>query len=58
MPGQPIFCPAVRFGGFMKQVKNFTQGPILKPLLLFAMPVLGTLFLQFMYGAVDLMVVG
>ena len=42
----------------MKQVKNFTQGPILKPLLLFAMPVLGTLFLQFMYGAVDLMVVG
>jgi putative MATE family efflux protein len=42
----------------MKQKSDFTQGPILKPLLLFAMPVLAALFLQAMYGAVDLMVVG
>lgn len=41
-----------------KQKNDFTQGPILKPLLLFAMPVLAALFLQAMYGAVDLMVVG
>lgn len=37
---------------------NFTQGRILQPLLLFALPVLLALFLQAMYGAVDLMVVG
>jgi putative MATE family efflux protein len=37
---------------------DFTQGPIMRPLLLFAMPVLAALFLQAMYGAVDLMVVG
>ena len=37
---------------------NFTEGKILQPLLLFAFPVLLALFLQAMYGAVDLMVVG
>jgi putative MATE family efflux protein len=40
------------------QTGDFTRGPILKPLLLFALPVLAALFLQAMYGAVDLMVVG
>lgn len=37
---------------------NFTQGKILSPLIRFALPVLLALFLQAMYGAVDLMVVG
>lgn len=38
--------------------KDFTQGSILKKLLLFMLPVLGALVLQAMYGAVDLLVVG
>lgn len=42
----------------MQQTNQFTQGPILKPLLTFTIPVLLALFLQSMYGAVDLMVVG
>ena len=37
---------------------TFTQGKILKPLILFAFPVLCALFLQAMYGAVDLLIVG
>ncbi len=37
---------------------NFTTGPILGPLLQFAVPVLLALILQAMYGAVDLLVVG
>ena len=37
---------------------NFTEGGIFGPLLKFAMPVLLALFLQAMYGAVDLMIVG
>ncbi len=37
---------------------NFTEGGIFKPLLTFALPVLLALFLQAMYGAVDLMIVG
>lgn len=37
---------------------DFTDGPILTPLLRFAMPVLFAIFLQAMYGAVDLLVVG
>lgn len=37
---------------------SFTEGKILKPLILFALPVLLALFLQAMYGAVDLLVVG
>ncbi len=40
------------------QEKNFTEGPILRPLLSFAFPVLLALILQAMYGAVDLLVVG
>ena len=37
---------------------NFTTGKILPKLLLFMLPVLAALFLQAMYGAVDLLVVG
>ena len=37
---------------------DFTQGNILKKLILFMMPVLGALILQAAYGAVDLLVVG
>ncbi len=37
---------------------NFTSGPILTPLLKFAIPVLLALILQAMYGAVDLLIVG
>lgn len=38
--------------------KTFTEGPILKPLLKFALPVVLALVLQSLYGAVDLFVVG
>ena len=38
----------------METKRNFTEGKILAPLLLFAGPVLFALFLQAMYGAVDL----
>ena len=37
---------------------DFTQGNILSSLIRFALPVLAALFLQAMYGAVDLLVVG
>ena len=37
---------------------DFTKGPIIGPLLKFSMPILFALFLQALYGAVDLMVVG
>ena len=40
------------------QKNDFLNGPILSPLLRFAGPVLLALFLQAMYGAVDLIVVG
>ena len=42
----------------MQNSQNFTQGPIVSKLVRFALPVLGALVLQAMYGAVDLMVVG
>ena len=42
----------------MKNKLDFTEGKILSPLLRFALPVLFALFLQAMYGAVDLLVVG
>ena len=38
--------------------QDFTQGNILKELILFALPVMLTLFLQSLYGAVDLAIVG
>lgn len=42
----------------MKKQTDFTEGKILGPLLMFVLPVLLALFLQAMYGAVDLLVVG
>ena len=42
----------------MKETQNFTQGNILTSLVRFALPVLAALFLQTMYGAVDMLVVG
>jgi len=42
----------------MKKNTSFTEGKILQPLILFAFPVLLALFLQAMYGAVDLLIVG
>ena len=42
----------------MKHTMAFTRGPIVGPLLRFSMPILFALFLQALYGAVDLMVVG
>ena len=42
----------------MKEQTSFTEGKILTPLLRFALPVLLALFLQAMYGAVDLLIVG
>ncbi len=42
----------------MNQTSNFTEGPILAPLLRFTVPVLLALFLQAMYGAVDLLIIG
>ena len=42
----------------MKKIQNFTEGPIFGPLVKFALPVLFALFLQTMYGAVDLLIVG
>lgn len=42
----------------MKKTQDFTSGKILQPMMAFALPILGALFLQTMYGAVDMMVVG
>ena len=42
----------------MRSTQNFTEGKILSPLILFALPVLLAIFLQTMYGAVDMLIVG
>ena len=43
----------------MEQTKNnLTEGKILGALIGFMLPILGSLFLQMMYGAVDLLIVG
>ncbi len=42
----------------VKTTENFTEGKILSPLVQFALPVLFAIFLQTMYGAVDMLVVG
>ncbi|MBR5229056.1 MAG: MATE family efflux transporter [Firmicutes bacterium] len=42
----------------MNKSQNFTEGKIFAPLVNFALPVLLALFLQTMYGAVDLLIVG
>ena len=42
----------------MEKQQDFTTGPILSGLLRFSLPILLVLFLQALYGAVDLLVVG
>ena len=42
----------------MKQTETFTQGPIFGPLVRFSVPILLAQFLQALYGAVDLLIVG
>lgn len=42
----------------VSKVNDFTEGPILGPLLKFTLPILLALFLQSLYGAVDLLIVG
>lgn len=42
----------------MDNTQNFTEGRIFAPLIHFALPVLLALFLQTMYGACDLLIVG
>lgn len=42
----------------LKRKDSFTEGRIYGPLIRFALPVLAALFLQSLYGAVDLLVVG
>lgn len=42
----------------MNQSSNFTEGKIYVPLIKFAVPVLFAIFLQAMYGAVDLLILG
>lgn len=42
----------------MSKISNFTEGKIFSPLLKFTIPILLALFLQTMYGAVDLLIVG
>ena len=55
----PGFYPALFLeSGMKKQQNDFLNGSILPSLLRFAGPVLLALFLQAMYGAVDLIVVG
>lgn len=45
-------------GASMENNNSFTEGKILSPLIRFAMPVLVAIFLQTMYGAVDMLIVG
>ena len=42
----------------MENAKNFTTGGVLKTLIKFAVPVFAALFLQSLYGGVDLLIVG
>lgn len=42
----------------MQRETDFTSGPIVAPLLKFSLPILLALFLQALYGAVDLLIVG
>lgn len=42
----------------MQKTTDFTKGPIIGPLIRFSLPILLALFLQALYGAVDLLVVG
>lgn len=55
MPGILSGC---FLGGSMSQESSFTEGKILAPLIRFMVPVFLAMFLQAMYGAVDLLIVG
>jgi hypothetical protein len=59
MSGAPGFLSGIFFGGksVMKRF-DFTEGGYFFPLVKFTIPILAAIFLQAMYGAVDLMVVG
>ena len=46
------------YGGCMQKTNDFTTGKILGPLISFMVPVFLAMFLQSMYGAVDLLIVG
>ena len=39
-------------------VINYTEGKILKPLIKFSLPILLSLMIQSLYGAIDLLIVG
>ena len=53
----PVTYPA-DFEVNMQKANNFTSGRILSPLIGFMLPVFFAMFLQSMYGAVDLLIVG
>lgn len=42
----------------MEATSRFTEGKVLSPLIRFALPILFAIFLQTMYGAVDMLIVG
>ena len=42
----------------MQTTNRFTEGKVLSPLIRFALPILFAIFLQTMYGAVDMLIVG
>ena len=42
----------------MENTNHFTRGKVLSPLIRFALPILFAIFLQTMYGAVDMLIVG
>ena len=54
----PAFFEGLKDNRKMSKAADFTQGKILGPLFRFALPVLFAMFLQALYGAVDLFVVG
>lgn len=44
--------------GKLRKAYDFTNGPLIGPMIKFTLPILGALILQSLYGAVDLWVVG
>lgn len=55
----PVTLSGIFYGGHkMDNTKNFTNEGVLKSLIKFAVPVLAALFLQSLYGGVDLLIVG
>ena len=54
----PAFCKNEKGREKMENNNGFTEGKVLSPLIRFALPILFAIFLQTMYGAVDMLVVG